>query len=148
MNRILGVNQSLVSGTVATDNTISDEETHRVMSNGPACLIKGKAVPCFYGASPNASINSEMLAEMLKHNDALIQFDRSIATPFLLLDGHQSRLMTPFLKHVYDEATRWTAAIGVPYATHAWQVADPSEPNGAFKMSLARAKRECIVKTR
>jgi len=73
MNWMLGINQSLVSGTVATDNTISDEETHRVMSGGPACVTNGKTVPCFYGASPNASITSEMFAEMwaemLKHID-------------------------------------------------------------------------------
>jgi len=108
-------------------------------------VVNGKEVPCFYGASPNASITSEMLAELLKHIDSCVNFYRTTATPFLLLDGHQSRMMLLFLRYVNNEVTKWTAAIGVPYGTHVWQVADASELNGAFKMSLTKAKRDYVA---
>ena len=126
LNWKLGINQSLITA-------------------GCPKFVNGKTVPCFYGASPNASITSDMLVEMLKQIEESVEFNRSDATPFLLLDGHQSRVMMPFLKYVNNEATKWTAAIGVPYATHLWQVADASELNGSFKMSLAKAKREYIA---
>ena len=50
--------------------------------------------------------------------------------PFLLLDGHQSRLELPFLQYINDEKKeghKWMVCIGVPYATHFWQVADSNE---------------------
>jgi hypothetical protein len=32
--------------------------------------------------------------------------------------------------------------IGVPYATHVWQIADASELNGLFKIELGQANQE------
>ncbi len=34
--------------------------------------------------------------------------------------------------------------LGVPYATHIWQVNDASGLNGAFKIELTKAKRKYI----
>ena len=46
-----------------------------------------------------------------------------------------------------DKEQWWTVCIGVPYATHLWQVADSSEQNGCFKMALMKLKRQ-ISETR
>jgi hypothetical protein len=114
------------------------------MSGGPKCRYNGKEIPCFLGASPKASITSELLMSMLKYMDELDLFERSTCTPFLLLDGHGSRMQLPFLKYINEPSHKWVCCIGVPYATHIWQVADASELNGLFKIELTRAKREYL----
>jgi hypothetical protein len=81
---------------------------------------------------------------MLKYLDTLGIYDRSIAHPFLLFDGHHSRMMLPFLKYVNRPEHKWVCCFGVPYATHIWQVADASSLNGAFKIEPAKAKRNYI----
>jgi hypothetical protein len=97
------------------------------------------------GASPNASITSEMLAKMLELMDELKNFDRSNGVqPFLLLDWHHSRTRLPFLKYINDDNHPWMVCIGVPYGTHLWQVADAPQLNGSFKQNLTKAKREYI----
>jgi hypothetical protein len=64
---------------------------------------------------------------MLKYIDTLDIFDQSITYPFLLLDGHHSRMMLPYLKYINDPSHKWYSPFGVPYATHIWQVADTSQ---------------------
>ena len=34
--------------------------------------------------------------------------------------------------------------VGVPYATHLWQVADSNELNGTFKVMISKAKRDYL----
>ncbi len=75
---------------------------------------------------------SKILRDALKKIDAALTFDRTEATPFLLLDGHGSRFQLPFLDYITAEDMKWTVCIGVPYGTHVWQVGDSSEQNGAF----------------
>jgi hypothetical protein len=109
---------------------------------GPRCTYLGITVPCFVCTSPNASITSELLAEMLATIDKAGIFQRSEeeGIPFLLLDGHHSRTRLPFLNYVNDPAHLWKVCIGVPYATHMWQPHDSSELNGSFKTCLYKAK--------
>ena len=115
------------------------------MSGGPSCFFNGKSIPCFIGTSPNASITSELLVSMLRTMDEYEVFDRSNGTlPFLLLDGHQSRIQLPFLNYINNKQHKWIVCIGVPYATHIWQVHDASEMNGVFKNLLAKVKREYL----
>ncbi|MFN9982628.1 MAG: hypothetical protein ACK53Y_22055, partial [bacterium] len=76
--------------------------------------------------------------------DQLGLYDRSVAYPFLLLDGHHSRMMRPFLEYINDPEHKWVACFGVPYATHVWQVADASSLNGCFKIELTKAKRKYL----
>jgi len=66
--------------------------------------------------------------------------------PFLLLDGHGSRLELPFLKYINDPLHEWVVCIGVPYGTSYWQVGDSAEQNGSYKMALAKSKRELVMK--
>jgi hypothetical protein len=116
------------------------------MQGGPTCEYNGKTVPCFVGSSPNASITSQLLADMLKFMDDLQLFHRDDGhLPFILLDGHPSRLQKAFQDYVNNPIHRWSVCIGVPYATHIWQVNDSSELNGAFKMMLSKAKRDLFL---
>jgi hypothetical protein len=78
---------------------------------------------------------------MLKYMDGLGIYDQTVAYPFLLLDGHHSRVMLSFLWYINDdESHKWYSCFGVPYATHIWQVADSSPLNGSYKIDLAKAK--------
>ncbi len=95
---------------------------------------------------PKASITSTMLADRLALLDKLRLYNRSIAHPFLLHNGHHSRMSLPFLQYVNDENHKWFCCFGIPYATHVWQVGDASALNGAFKIHLTKAKREYIKK--
>ena len=92
------------------------DDQRKVMAGGSACTYLGKQVPCFFGTSPKASITSVLLADMLQFIDKLGVYDRSIADPFLLLDGHHSRMMLPFLKYINDPSHKWHCCFGVPYA--------------------------------
>jgi len=98
----------------------------------------------FFGTSPKASITFQLLADMLKYLDQLGIYDRSIAYPFLLLDGHHSQMMRPFLQYINDPAHKCYGCFGASYATHVWQVADASSLNGCFKMELTKAKQKYL----
>ncbi len=69
--------------------------------------------------------------DVLQHIDRCLSWDRTEATPFLLLDGHGSRFELPFLDYVNSEETKWNVCIGVPYDTNLWQVGDSAQQNGA-----------------
>jgi len=140
-----GISEIPVSWKLGIDITIQNaDDTAKVMSGGPTCTFQGKQIPCFYGTSPKASITTELLTEMLKYLDKLGVYDRSVCKPFLLLDGHHSRMMLPFLDYINQPATKWCTCFGVPYATHIWQVNDASSLNGKFKIELTKAKRNYI----
>jgi hypothetical protein len=94
---------------------------NKMLCGGPKCYHNGKEVPCFIGASPKASINSQMLADILKYMDSIDLFDRSTGKiPFLLIDGHHSQMELPFLDYIFDSTHQWYVCIGVPYGTHIW----------------------------
>jgi hypothetical protein len=143
----LGIDRTIdLSNGESQLNIIEANLQNGVMKGGPTCTYRGKTIPCFIGCSPNASITSQMLAEMLMELDKSDIFDREDgSTPFLLLDGHHSRFGLPFLQYIHNDEHKWTCCIGVPYGTHIWQVADSSEMNGAFKIALTRFKRELLA---
>jgi hypothetical protein len=109
---------------------------------GPKCTYNGITIPCFVCATPNASITSEYLVEMLRTIDNAGVFPRNEndGIPFLLIDGHHSRTRLPFLNYINDPDHLWKVCIGVPYATHLWQPHDSSELNGTFKTAYYKAK--------
>jgi hypothetical protein len=119
-----------------------------VTSGGPKCRFQGKDISTFVCCSPNASITSDLLAQMLKAIDSHDVFRRANldgGTPFLLLDGHGSRTRLPFVNYITNENHLWTVCIGVPYSTHhLWQVHDISELNGTFKIKLSKVKKEYL----
>ena len=115
---------------------------------GPTCCFKGVEVPCMVACSTNGSITSEILMQFLKKMDELDLFPRDECglKPFLLLDGHGSRLELPFLEYVNNPSNPWVVCIGVPYGTSYWQVGDSSEQNGSYKIAMTKSKQELVLK--
>jgi hypothetical protein len=101
----LGIDRSIEIATGESRlETIQANLRNDVMIGGPKCTYKDKIIPCFVGASPNASITSQMLADMLGVLDNSGVFNREDgSTPFLLLDGHHSRFGLPFLKYIHSD---------------------------------------------
>jgi hypothetical protein len=117
----------------------------QVMKGGPTCTYHGKTIPCFYGASPNASITADSLVLMLKFLDMLNVFDCSICRPFLLLGGHHSLMSLQFLCYINDESHRWFCCFGAPYVLHLWQPNDAEGLNGRFKLEFMWAKQKYLL---
>ena len=104
-------------------------------------------MPCIVSNTDSGSITSELLVSFLKKMEELDLFPRTDGLkPFLLLDGHGSRLELPFLQYINSPNHEWVVCIGVPYGTSYWQVGDSSEQNGSYKMALTKCKKELVMK--
>jgi hypothetical protein len=114
--------------------------------SGPTCLFRGKRIPYLPLSSPSGGISGELLVEILKWLDFNEVFERTPGgpEPFLLLDGHESRLSPVFIDYITDPNHIWHVNLGIPHATSYWQVGDSSEQNGHFKGLLANAKKELV----
>ena len=113
---------------------------------GPVCHFRGKEIPPLVQWSESGSITSEILADALKTLDTLEVYPRSDGhpKPFLLVDGHQSRLQLPFLRYNNEPENNWVMCLGVPYGTALWQVGDSKEQNGSFNISMTKAKVDLL----
>ena len=101
-------------------------------------------VPAFITFTEGGGIDGTVLRDIFRRLDALKLFDADREkglTPFVLLDGHQSRFDVEFLTYI-NQKKKQIQCIGVPYRTALWQVADSAEQNGVFKVELARRKKE------
>ena len=132
-------------------NTMSSMEHHgpgKWFPGGPRCEFRGHKIPCYIGTSPKGSITSELLTDMLRRIDKIGVFPRlqDQPTPFLLLDGHGSRLEVPFLSYVNNPRHKWVVCIGVPNGTSLWQVSDSTEQNGCYKMYCSEYKTKLTSK--
>ena len=70
----------------------------KLYPGGPSCTFKGKGVPCLVRWTPKGSINGAILVEMLQTLDEMGVYTIEQAEgkkPFLMLDGHGSRLELP-----------------------------------------------------
>jgi hypothetical protein len=96
---------------------------------------------------PFGGITGEILVMILKKFDELKLVPRDTGVlPFLLIDGHLSRLDPAFLEYINGEGHKWKVCFGVPYGTSLWQVGDAEQQNGFYKMVLSDAKDELLVK--
>jgi len=88
------------------------------------------------------------LSDMLRRIDQSGVFPRQPdqPTPFLLLDGHGSRLEVPFLSYINNPKHKWVVCIGVPNGTSLWQVGDSTEQNGCYKMYCSEYKTKLTSK--
>jgi len=66
--------------------------------------------------------------------------------PFLLLDGHGSRLELLFLNYINPPEQEWVVCLGVPYDTSYWQVGSSAKQDGSYKMAITKAKRTLVDK--
>jgi hypothetical protein len=114
--------------------------------SGPTCCFRGKRIPYLPLSSPSGGISGELLVEILKWLDTNEVFERVPGgpEPFLLLDGHESRLSPVFIDYITDPNHIWHVNLGIPHATSYWQVGDSSEQNGHFKGMLGNAKKELV----
>lgn len=111
----------------------------------PTCRFRNKDIPSLVRWNESGSITSEILVEALSTLDIMGVIDRSSnKKPFLLLDGHGSRLEMPFLKYINTPEDYWVVCLGVPYGTALWQVGDSKEQNGSFNIAFARAKQDLL----
>ena len=115
---------------------------------GPTCIFKGKKIPAMVRWHPSGSITSEFLTDALKELDVRNVMPRSNPNvkPFILLDGHSSRLELPFLQYINTPKDNWVCCIGVPYGTALWQVGDSKEQNGSFNVAISQAKIDLVSK--
>ena len=137
------VTKTVREGEGTSDTLLLNMEQGGAMQGGPTCTFRGKKLPCFVACSKNASITSEILTDMLAFIDKQNVYDRTRTSkrPFLILDGHHSRLELPFLQYINNPETEWRCCIGVPYGSHFWQVADSNECNGSFKTNIYKFKQ-------
>ena len=112
----------------------------------PVCNFRGKEIPAMIRWNESATITSEILVDMLKTLDRLDVFPRrrNSPKPFLLLDGHQSRLEMPFMRYINTPKDNWYVCLGVPYGTALWQVEDSKDQNGSFNIALTKAKQKLL----
>jgi hypothetical protein len=106
------------------EGTDADDMMKVAKGRGPICFYCGKKIPCFYGTSPKARIMSQLLTDMLKFFDTLGVYDQMVAHPFLLLDGHHSQMMLPFLQYVNEPSQNGTFVLEylMPLAYGKWQM--------------------------
>lgn len=125
---------------------------------GPiSCEFNGITIPSLVFASKGGGVNEDILVASLKHLDNLNVFPRQegIPDPTLFVDGHGSRLQPKFVQYTNNlkdnwttdkEANhRWNIALGLPHATHHWQVPDSEQLNQSFK-ALSREMKAVIRK--
>ena len=119
--------------------------TGKYFPGPPTCQFRGKTIPALVRWNESATITSEILTEMLATLDVLsiIPRDDNIK-PFLLIDGHKSRLEIPFLEYINTPTDHWVVCLGVPYGTALWQVGDSKEQNGSFNIAMTRAKQDLL----
>jgi hypothetical protein len=109
-------------------------------------MLKGNKVECYGAYSPNASITSTILTNMLRCVNSHGVYYRSNSTnQVLILDGCHSRMDLEFLDYINQPENYWNVVLGVPYSTHIWQVADSSQVNGNFKIKIAKEKGEYMT---
>ena len=80
---------------------LSNSGPGKYFPGGPECLFRGKKVPAFIRWHESASITTRILVEALQTLDSYDLFPRTEKVkPFLMLDGHKSRLELPFLQYI------------------------------------------------
>jgi hypothetical protein len=115
---------------------------YKVFPYGPTMTYNGKQVSCYVTPTENGSITSEELTLTLKWmDDREVFYVSEGVDPMLIVDGHSSRIMEPFLEYVNKPAHRLSSMLGIPYGTRLWQVGDSAQKNGALKIAITKWKR-------
>ena len=90
----------------------------KLFPGGPTCMFKGKVVPWFTRWSESGGVSSTILKEFFETINHFQLLPRTPGfLPFVMLDGHGSRLELPFLKYINNKTTEWCVCLGVPYGT-------------------------------
>ena len=89
---------------------------------GPYCFFNNTAVPAYVTQSESGGIRAEILVDVLTTIDLLKLIPQSdnLPDPFLLLDGHGSRLHPSFVDYVLTDEHEWNVTFGLPHGTGYW----------------------------
>jgi hypothetical protein len=119
----------------------------RYFPGGPSCTYNRKEIPMMAYMSESGGITAAILVNILATLDKQDDFPRVPGgpLPFLMIDGHSSRLDPIFLAYINNPAHVWKVCLGVPYATSYWQVGDSAEQNETFKILWYQVK-DALVK--
>jgi hypothetical protein len=120
----------------------------KTFPGGPICTFKGQEIPCLVRFSESGGMTGPILLDIFKTLDYFEVFteDRKNGrTPFVLLDGHDTRFYLPFVEYINKPETKFAVSLGVPYGTSIWQVGDSSEQNGCYKMNVTIAKDKILT---
>ena len=87
---------------VVPEGDSKDGDTYFFKNLGPpTCQFRGKDIPALVRWNKSGSISSDILVEAISTLDTMNGTPRDDGIkPFLLLDGHGSRLKLPFLKYI------------------------------------------------
>ena len=136
--------QDSTNHNLTSKDVLENIGTVKLYPQGPVCHFCGVRIPAIVTCSEDGGINADILTDCLRYLDKLGIYDRSIAIPMLICDGHQTRFNLVFMKYTNTKATRWNGAIGVLYGTHIWQVGDSEEQNRTYKMMTYDAQSKLI----
>ena len=134
---------------VTSEGNTEDGDTYFFKNSGPgkyfpgppSCAVRGKDIPTLMWWNESGSITSGILVQALTILVVLNVIPRNDnIKPFLLLDGHGSRLEMPFLQYINNPEDHWVVCLGAPYGTALWQVGDSKEQNSSFNNAFTKAK--------
>ena len=95
-----------ICGEIALSPTVLEEFFEKnVFVGGPTCTFLGKEIPCLVKISPHGGIDADILVDILRHLDQLELFKHTRQQghkPFLLVDGHQSRMDLKFIDYLQN----------------------------------------------
>ena len=97
----------------------------KIFPGGPSCYHKGIKIPAYITFNEHGGMDGEILTEIFKRLDNLKVYEtdrKKGLTPFVLVDGHQSRFDLEFLEYINNPLHKWNVCLGVPYGTSLWQV--------------------------
>ena len=119
---------------------------NKYFPSGPTCHFRGKEIPYLPLSSPCGGITGALLVEILSWLDShdIYEREENGPEPFLIVDGHGSRLDPDFVEYISNKKHVRHVNLGVPHATSYWQVGDSAEQNGRFKSVLAQAKADLV----
>ena len=88
-------------GNIVFDKATKNHGPGKYLTGGPTCIYNRKTIPCATYVSESGRITSDILVVVLTVLDELDVFpcDSGI-TPFMLIDGHSSRLDPKLLTYI------------------------------------------------
>ena len=88
-------------GKVVFDKATTNHGPGKYLPRGPTCIYKGRTIPCATYVGESGGITADILVAVITVLDELDVLPRdSGITPFMLIDGHSSRLDPKFLKYI------------------------------------------------
>jgi hypothetical protein len=90
--------------------------------SGPTCYFNDVEIPTMCRWSEHGGVTPKILTDVFRELDKSGAVERNEnTTPFVLLDGHQSRFCSiDFLSYINDESHKWAVCIGLPYGVRSW----------------------------